>query len=110
MRPVPSGLTASRPDDLPVGAEGLRLETVLNGEVVQSAAADMIFDVAELVAGASEGIVPSPGAVIVTGTPGAVGHARTPPLNMASGDLCEVRIEGLRTLSNCGVDEVRLAA
>ena len=44
-------------DELPPGAKGLRLETRLNGEVVQSASTDeMVFDVATLISIISEAI------------------------------------------------------
>ena len=93
-------------DELPLGAAGLRLETRLNGEVVQSATTDdLVFDVSTLVSIISEAITLEPGDVIVTGTPSGVGHARTPRLYMKSGDVCEVSIEGIEVLRNCIVDE-----
>ncbi len=98
-------------DELPAGAAGLRLETVLNGTVVQSASTDeMIFDVAELVAIISSAMTLEVGDIIVSGTPSGIGHARTPPLYMAEGDRCEVRIEGIGILSNPILGEMSLAA
>lgn len=86
---------------LPPGAKGLRLQTRLNGAVVQDTSTDdMIFDIAELVSLLSEAITLAPGDVIVTGTPAGVGFARTPPLWMKPGDICEVEIEGIGILSN----------
>jgi len=86
---------------LPAGARGLRLQTRLNGTVVQDASTDdMIFDVAELVALLSEVFTLEPGDVIVTGTPAGVGFARTPPLWMQPGDICEVEIEQIGILRN----------
>ena len=38
-------------------------------------------------------------------TPGGVGHARTPPVWMAPGDVCEIDIEGVGVLSNPIADE-----
>lgn len=96
-------------DELPPGAKGLRLETRLNGEVVQSASTDdMIFDVAELISILSEGITLEPGDVIVTGTPSGIGWARTPKLFMKHGDVCEVSVEGIGTLRNTVIDEAPL--
>ncbi len=93
-------------DELPAGARGLRLRTRLNGTAVQDAStADMIFDVASLVAILSEAITLAPGDVIVTGTPAGVGLARKPPLWMAPGDRCEVEIEGIGLLANPIEDE-----
>lgn len=86
-------------DEVPPGAVGLRIETRLNGTVVQSATtSDMIFDVAETVALLSECMTLEPGDVLVMGTPAGVGLARTPPLWMKPGDICEVEIEKLGVL------------
>ena len=94
-------------DELPPGATGLKLETILNGQTVQSASTDdLIFPVAELVAKASEAMTLEVGDIIVTGTPAGVGFARKPPLFMKHGDVCEVRIEKIGTLSNPVRDEV----
>jgi acylpyruvate hydrolase len=41
-----------------------------------------------------------PGEVIACGTPAGVGFARTPPLWMAPGDVCEVEIERIGRLRN----------
>jgi 2-keto-4-pentenoate hydratase/2-oxohepta-3-ene-1,7-dioic acid hydratase in catechol pathway len=99
----PSFVTA---DELPHGASGLRLETRLNGKVVQRATTnDMIFDIATLISIVSEVMTLSPGDIVVTGTPSGVGLARKPPLWMKHGDLCEVEIEGLGILSNPILDE-----
>lgn len=88
-------------DTLPPGASGLRLETRLNGEVVQSASTDdLIFDVATLVAQISAAVMLEPGDLIVTGTPAGVGAVRTPPLWLKPGDVCEVEIEGIGVLRN----------
>ncbi len=98
------------PDDLPVGASGLRLTTRLNGIQVQSAStSDMIFDVATLIATLSEAVTLEPGDVIVSGTPSGIGHARKPPLYMRAGDVCEVEIEGLGVLRNGVADEAPAA-
>ncbi|MER8700225.1 fumarylacetoacetate hydrolase family protein [Mesorhizobium sp. M0621] len=96
-------------DELPAGGKGLRLETRLNGVVVQSATTDdMLFDVAEVIAVVSEAITLAPGDVIVTGTPAGIGWARTPRLLMRHGDICEVEIEGIGLLHNPVIDEKRV--
>lgn len=88
-------------DELPAGAAGLSLTTRLNGRVVQQASTtDMIFDVATQVSLLSEVFTWQPGDIIVTGTPAGVGMARKPPLWMASGDVCEVEVEGVGLLRN----------
>ncbi|WP_174365543.1 fumarylacetoacetate hydrolase family protein [uncultured Caballeronia sp.] len=93
-------------DELPSGAKGLRLETRLNGEIVQSASTDeLVFDIASLISILSEAITLEAGDVIVTGTPSGIGWARTPKLLMKHGDVCEVSVEGIGTLRNEIVDE-----
>ncbi len=93
-------------DELPPGAKGLKLQTRLNGFVVQEASTtDMVFDVATLIATISEAITLKSGDVIVTGTPSGVGLGRKPPLFMKAGDVVEVEIEKIGLLSNPIVDE-----
>jgi 2-keto-4-pentenoate hydratase/2-oxohepta-3-ene-1,7-dioic acid hydratase in catechol pathway len=93
-------------DALPPGCAGLRLQTRLNGQVVQDASTDdLVFDVATLVSLMSEAFTLSPGDIIVTGTPAGVGLARKPPLWMKPSDVCEVELEGLGILRNPIVDQ-----
>jgi 2-keto-4-pentenoate hydratase/2-oxohepta-3-ene-1,7-dioic acid hydratase in catechol pathway len=100
------GPTFVTADELPAGGAGLKLETRLNGKVVQAAnTSDLVFDVATLIAIISEAITLAPGDVIVTGTPAGVGWAREPKLIMRDGDVCEVEIEGLGVLKNTVQDE-----
>lgn len=88
-------------DELPPGARGLSLTTRLNGKVEQHGnTADMVFDVAHLIAVLSEAVTLEPGDVIVTGTPAGIGWARRPMLFMKPGDVCTVEIEGLGILVN----------
>lgn len=94
-------------DEVPAGAKGLKIETRLNGKVVQSANTDdMIFPVARLIALASTFTTLEIGDVIVAGTPAGVGFARKPPLFMKDGDIVEVEIERIGTLTNPVRDEV----
>ncbi|MEM8683404.1 MAG: fumarylacetoacetate hydrolase family protein [Pseudomonadota bacterium] len=79
----------------------LRLETRLNGELMQSASVgDLVFDVPALVAYCSSFTRLEPGDVIVTGTPGGVGAARTPPVWLKPGDRLEVDLGRAGTLAN----------
>jgi len=88
-------------DELPQGAKGLKLTTRLNGAVMQQASTDdMVFDVATLVSTISEAMTLKAGDVIVTGTPSGVGQSRKPPVWMKAGDLVEIEIEKIGTLSN----------
>ena len=88
-------------DELPAGAAGLRIVSRVNGTVMQDGnTGDMIFDVPALIETLSEVMTLEPGDVIATGTPAGVGYARTPPVFLKAGDVCEVEIEGVGTISN----------
>jgi len=88
------------PDEVSPEA-GLFIKTRLNGEVVQSSTTDrMIFNIAQIIAYASQIMTLVPGDVIATGTPDGVGWTREPQLFMLDGDVCEVEIEGIGVLSN----------
>jgi 2-keto-4-pentenoate hydratase/2-oxohepta-3-ene-1,7-dioic acid hydratase in catechol pathway len=89
-------------DALPPGGKGLKLQTRLNGQVMQSDNTDnMMFPVAETLVYITQGMTLEPGDIIYTGTPSGVGHARKPnPVWMRHGDVCEVEIEGIGTLRN----------
>ena len=88
-------------DELPPGCSGLHIESRLNGKVMQSAnTSDMAFGVARTISLLSQVMTLEPGDVIVMGTPGGVGYARTPPVWMKAGDTIEVEIEGVGVLSN----------
>ncbi|OYV24422.1 MAG: 5-carboxymethyl-2-hydroxymuconate isomerase [Rhodospirillales bacterium 20-58-10] len=84
-----------------------RLQTRLNGQVVQQAQLDqMIFDIPAQIEYISMFTQLEPGDVIVTGTPGGVGARRTPPLWMKPGDVVEVEIENVGVLRNQVIAEV----
>jgi 2-keto-4-pentenoate hydratase/2-oxohepta-3-ene-1,7-dioic acid hydratase in catechol pathway len=84
----------------------LRLQTRLNGEVVQDATiSQMIFDIPRQIEYCSAFTRLEPGDVIVTGTPGGVGSRRTPPLWMKPGDVVEVEIDKIGLLRNTVADE-----
>jgi len=79
----------------------LKLETRLNGEVVQSSdTGHLIFSIPRLIAYASTIFTLVPGDVIITGTPAGVGFGRKPPSYMKAGDVVEVEIEAIGTLRN----------
>jgi acylpyruvate hydrolase len=93
-------------DELPDAAKGLKIESRLNGKVMQSDNTDnMMFPVVEMLVYITEGMTLEPGDVIFTGTPSGVGHARKPPAWMKNGDTCEVEIQGIGTLRNPIADE-----
>lgn len=88
-------------DEVPAGGAGLKIECRLNGNVMQSSnTSNLIFDVAKTVHLLSTFMTLEAGDVLVMGTPGGVGFARDPKVFMKAGDVCEVEIESLGTLSN----------
>lgn len=77
------------------------LRTEVNGELRQSYTfADMIFDIPTLIATLSEVMTLAPGTVIATGTGTGVGIGFDPPKFLQPGDLVEITVEGIGTLSN----------
>lgn len=93
-------------DELPEGAAGLRIQTRLNGRVLQDASTDdLVFTVARLVSLISAAMTLEPGDIIVTGTPAGVGLGHKPPIFMKQGDVCEVEIERIGLLRNPVIKE-----
>jgi len=94
-------------DELPRGGKGLKIETRLNGKMMQSSNTDLLmFPVAESLVYLTEGMTLEPGDILFTGTPSGVGHARKPePVWMKASDIAEVEIEGVGTLRNPIEDE-----
>jgi 2-keto-4-pentenoate hydratase/2-oxohepta-3-ene-1,7-dioic acid hydratase in catechol pathway len=94
-------------DELPKGGKGLKIETRLNGNTMQSSNTDLfMFPVAESLVYLTEGITLEPGDILFTGTPSGVGHARKPePVWMKAGDTAEVEIQGIGVLRNSIEDE-----
>jgi 2-keto-4-pentenoate hydratase/2-oxohepta-3-ene-1,7-dioic acid hydratase in catechol pathway len=93
-------------DEIPEPNSGLRLQTRLNGEVVQQATTDlMIFSIPTIIAYLSTFTTLEPGDVIASGTPGGVGFKRKPQLFMKPGDNIEVEIEAIATLANSIVEQ-----
>jgi 2-keto-4-pentenoate hydratase/2-oxohepta-3-ene-1,7-dioic acid hydratase in catechol pathway len=88
-------------EEVPSGASGLKIQSRLNGQVMQDAnTKDMVFGVAETICLISEGMTLDPGDILVMGTPGGVGAARKPPVFMKPGDVCEIEIGSIGVLRN----------
>lgn len=97
-RSTPVGPWLVTPDEVDLVRAELR--TTVNGAVMQKhGLADLVFGPAELVAYISTILPLRPGDLILTGTPGGVGHARSPRVHLRAGDLVEVSIDGLGTTS-----------
>jgi 2-keto-4-pentenoate hydratase/2-oxohepta-3-ene-1,7-dioic acid hydratase in catechol pathway len=94
-------------DALPPGATGLRIQSYLNGTVMQDAnTSEMIFGVAETIALLAQCSTLQAGDVLSMGTPAGVGFARNPPIWLKPGDSIAVEIEHIGVLSNPVVAEV----
>ncbi len=91
--------TEMDPDNTPIKLR-------LNGETMQDLnTEDMIFNCRQLLAFLSQNMTLYPGTIISTGTPQGVGFARTPPVFLKAGDVCEVEIGGIGLLQNKVVAE-----
>ncbi len=89
--PIGDLVTADEVGDL---RDGLRLRTLVDGEVVQDATtADMVFELGEVLAWLSRTMTLHAGDVLVTGTPEGVGYVRTPPRLLGPGDTVSVQVE-----------------
>ncbi len=100
----PLGPKLVNPDDIE-DPQDLRILCRVNGTVMQQdSTANMIHPVASLISELSRGTTLLPGTLILTGTPGGVGMARTPPAYLKAGDTVEVEIEHIGVLRNTVVD------
>jgi acylpyruvate hydrolase len=96
----PLGPALVTKDEVP-NPNGLRIRTILNGEVMQdSNTSEMIFHVPFIVHYISQLVTLEPGDVIMTGTPPGVGQSRNPQVFMKAGDSVTIEIEHLGSLTN----------
>lgn len=102
---TPLGPVLATPDEIPAQAH---LVTSVNGcEKQRGDVHDLVHDPAQLVAYISTITTLRPGDVILTGTPGGVGHARDPQEYLADGDTVTVSIDGIGTLRNRAISGER---
>jgi len=95
---TPVGPVLATVDEVPVSA---RITTEVDGELLQDGRIDdLVFGPAAIVAYISQIFPLDPGDLVATGTPGGVGHARTPPRYLADGQVVVTTIEGIGTLRN----------
>lgn len=80
---------------------GSKIRTIVDGETLQEASTDDLVHGPEyLVSYISTMVTLNPGDLIITGTPGGVGHAQSPKRYLSDGQVVETTIEGLGTLKN----------
>lgn len=97
----PIGPQVVTPDELPAGATGLKIESRVGSEILQSAStSDMLWTVARTIATISEYATLESGDMIAMGTPPGVGHAKKPPRWLRPGETVEIEIEGIGICAN----------
>ncbi|MEP4199075.1 MAG: fumarylacetoacetate hydrolase family protein [Aliishimia sp.] len=99
------------PEDVPEGATGLKIESRVGDEILQSSnTGNMIWSVAKAIAIISEYTTLEPGDHIALGTPPGVGHAKKPiPRWLVPGEVVDIEIENIGICSSPIVDEVDFA-
>jgi acylpyruvate hydrolase len=96
---TPVGPELVTPDELDAG--DLEVTCEVDGQLMQqSRTSELVFAPAELVAYASTIVTLDPGDLILTGTPGGVGSARTPPIFLQPGAQVRTTVEGVGSLLN----------
>ncbi|MET1411411.1 fumarylacetoacetate hydrolase family protein [Roseibium sp. HPY-6] len=107
----PVGPVIVTPDELPEGADGLKIESRIGTEILQSATtSDMLWSVARTISTISEFTTLEPGDMLAMGTPPGVGHAKTPQRWLRPGETVEVEIEGIGICANPVVAEEDVVA
>ena len=99
------------PEEVPPGASGLKIESRVGDEILQSSnTANMIWSAASTIATISEYTTLQPGDHIALGTPPGVGHAKKPePRWLKPGEIIEIEIEGIGVCASPVVDESEMA-
>lgn len=107
-RSTPLGPELVTPDEVGPNA---RITTVIDGETMQDGQiGDLVHGPEFLVSYVSTILELHPGDILLTGTTGGVGRARTPAVYLREGQLLETEIEGIGVLRNRVVAEVVPAA
>jgi acylpyruvate hydrolase len=95
---TPVGPVLATVDEVPASA---RITTEVDGELMQDGRIDdLVFGPAAIVSYISQIFPLDPGDLVATGTPGGVGHARTPPRYLAPGQTVVTTIDGIGSLRN----------
>ena len=103
---TPIGPWMVTPDEVGGTAPDLELTCEVDGVVRQhSRTSQLVFGPAAVVSYLSDVVTLRPGDVILTGTPGGVGHAMDPPVYLRAGQTVRTAIEGIGDLVNECVPE-----
>jgi 2-keto-4-pentenoate hydratase/2-oxohepta-3-ene-1,7-dioic acid hydratase in catechol pathway len=79
----------------------LSLQTKVNGVLMQDTNTnDLIFSIEKLISHFSKWYTFLPGDIISTGSPSGVGYGRMPPIFLKNGDIVEISVSSIGTLSN----------
>jgi 2-keto-4-pentenoate hydratase/2-oxohepta-3-ene-1,7-dioic acid hydratase in catechol pathway len=79
----------------------LSVKTTVSGELRQDGnTKDFIFNIPTLISYCSRMFTLEPGDLILTGTPPGVGEGMKPPVYLKEGDVVQIEIEGIGTLTN----------
>lgn len=102
----PMGPAIATRDEIPDPGK-VNITTTLNGQVMQSACTDdLIYSLPQLIEYYSQFYRFRPGDVITTGSPSGVGFGRKPQVFMKPGDVVEVTVNEIGTLSNPIEEEI----
>src|SRR5919198_4457380 len=97
---APMGPWIVTTDEIP-DPQKLQITLELGGQVLQNAnTSTMVFSVAESISYISRVMTLEAGDIISTGTPDGVGFVRKPPIYLKAGDVVNITIDGIGTLSN----------
>jgi len=103
---TPVGPWLVTPDEVGGVEPDLGIRCEVDGVVRQeSRTSELVFTAVDLVAYASQVTTLRPGDLVLTGTPGGVGHARRPPVYLHAGQVVRTTIERVGELVNRCVPE-----
>jgi acylpyruvate hydrolase len=103
---TPVGPWLVTPDEVGTTDPDLAIGCDVDGEVRQaSRTSELVFSPADLVAYASQFVTLESGDLLLTGTPGGVGHGMTPPTYLHPGEVLRTTIHGIGELRNRCVAE-----
>lgn len=79
----------------------LGISSLINGELRQNSnTANLMADISKIIECLTEGMTLQAGSIIATGTPSGVGMGMEPPQFLKAGDVMEMRIEKIGSLTN----------